>query len=405
MNQHLAQTGTKLLRALSRHSSIIMQAYLDGTVDESEHTPQVLENLQHLGVLWRPDAESDLRLRRAVRALLEDGLSDERNRQIDANIGAALAKLHTLVAHYKEATHKHRFAEADCHLSDLTELTYGMIDSLKQGVRTLWSRIHKEFGYVASLDAKIRENKLAQSQVTDMLKQLEMFEFDKLAIDAGSNRDLRRLLVVTLQSNFSLVTQELSLVQARLIELLGRFREFQGRTQLLKGFQLHIEQNPNYQPLHYDRHSKVPSLFNQAKNIIQPAMADINSPSLESDLSLLVGQLKAVQHLKQFTRPELPQAVKVEQAEIVTLAENKIKQAVEDYFCQIIDSGKRLSALDYYQDQQLQYDTEVWLYQVIGGFESLPDTDKSYFEIEKNLKDHPTYSGNKVIEDVALWFS
>ncbi|KMT64000.1 hypothetical protein [Catenovulum maritimum] len=405
MNTHITQAGTKLLRALSRHSEIIMEAYIEGSIDEGKHSPQVLDNLQSLGLVWRPDAESDLRLRRVVRSFLEEGLSDERNRQVDANIGSALAKVRTLVAHYKEASNKHRFAEADSHLSDLTELTYGMIDSLKQGVRTLWSRIHKEFGYVASLDAKIRENQLAQSQVTDLLNQLEMFEFDKLAIDAGSNRDLRRLLIVTLQSNFSLVAKELSLVQARLIELLGRFREFQGRTQLLKGFQLHIEHNPSYTPANYTSHSRVPELFNQADNIIQPASVDINSPSLENDLALLVGKLKAVQHLKQFTRPELPQPVVVEEAEQVTLAEDEIKNAVEAYFCQIIDSGKRLSALDYYQANKLEYDTEVWLYQVIGGFEGLPEADKAYFEIEKSLKDHPIYSGNKIIEDVELWFS
>ncbi|MCU4677064.1 phosphoenolpyruvate carboxylase [Catenovulum sp. 2E275] len=405
MKDNFTQAGTKFLRALSRHSDLIMQTYLTGTVDESIYSPQVLDNLQTLGIIWRPDAESDLRLRRVVRALLEEGLSDERNRQIDANVGGALNKVMTLVAHYKEASHKHRFAEAAAHLADLTELTYALIDSLKQGVRALWAKIHKEFGYVASIDAKIRENQLAQSQVSEILAQLELFEFDKLAIEAGSNRDLRRLLVVTLQSNFAAITQELSLAQARLTELLGRFREFQGRTRLLKGFVLHLEQNPAYQPAQYTQHSKVPALFNLADSVIKPAAVDVNNPQHEVELSQIVGRLKAIYHLKTHPPANASQHIQVEKMAEVELDENKVKQQVEAYFCQVIDSGERQSALEYHQTEQLAFDKEVWLYQVIGEYEALPDTEKSYFEIEKSLTDHPIYSGNKIIEDVELWFS
>ncbi|WP_143871050.1 phosphoenolpyruvate carboxylase [Catenovulum sediminis] len=404
MKQNITQSGQKILRALGRHSELIMQAYIEGTVDESQHSPQVLENLQQLGLLWRPDAESDLRLRRVVRAILEAGLSDERNRQVDANIASALSKLYTLVAHYKEACDKHKFIEAEAHLADLTELTYAMIDTLKQGVRGLWSRIHKEFGYVASIDAKIRENQLAQQQVTDLLTQLEMFEFDKLAQEAGSNRDLRRLLVVTLQSNFSLVAQELSLVQARLIELLGRFREFQGKTRLLKGFILHLEQKPNYQPAQYTRHRQVPNLFNLASDLLKPAAINVNQTEHEAELSEIVARIKAIQHLHK-PKPIMPaQVVVVEDNETLELTDNKIKKAVEAYFCHIIDTGERISALDYHLQHNLEFDTEAWLYQVIGGFEALSASDKAYFSVEKSLRDHPLYSGNKIIEDVQLWF-
>ncbi len=405
MRDNFTQAGGKFLRALSRHSDLIMQAYLSGTVDEGAYSAQVLDNLQNLGILWRPDPESDLRLRRVVRALLEEGLSDERNRQVDANIGGALKKVTTLVAHYKEACDKHRFAEAGAHLADLTELTYAMIDSLKQGVRALWARIHKEFGYVASIDAKIRENQLAQSQVSEMLAQLELFEFDKLAQLAGGNRDLRRLLVVTMQSNFSSITQELSLAQSRLTELLGRFREFQGKTRLLKGFVLHLEQQPDYQPAAYAKHSLVPELFNLADNIIKPASVDVNNPEHELDLSQIVGRLKAIYHLKSQPAASATQAIQVESMAEVELDENLVKQEVEAYFCQIIDSGERQSALEYHQCAQLEFDKEVWLYQVIGEYDALPDSEKSFFEIEKSLKDHPVFNGNKIIEDVELWFS
>jgi len=99
MSQVLIQAGTKLLNALGRHSDLIMQAYINGSVKERDHSPKVLDQLVQLGVLWRPEAQSELRLKSAVRTLLEGSLQDERNRTINANIGASLASLKTLTEH------------------------------------------------------------------------------------------------------------------------------------------------------------------------------------------------------------------------------------------------------------------------------------------------------------------
>ena len=199
MNQNLFQSGVKLLNALSRHSEVIMRAYLVGSVGASDMSPKVLEQLLQLGVLWRPEQDGDYRLKSAVRNLLEGSLQDERNRQIDTNMASALAAIKTLAQHYKEALHYGRFAESQGHLSDLREHVYALTESLANHVRLLFSRINNEFGYVASVDAKIRENQLAQSQVTDLLNQIEMIQFDEMSELAGNNRDLRHLLVVALQ--------------------------------------------------------------------------------------------------------------------------------------------------------------------------------------------------------------
>ncbi len=406
MNQNLHQSGKKLLRSLSKHADIIMSAYLSGAVDESKQKPSDIEKLIDIGVLWRPEAEAELRLRRVVRGLLEEGLRDERNRQIDANVGSALSSLRTLREHYVEAKTRHRFTEADAHLADLTELVYRLTESLRYSVRILWERIHKEFAYVSSIDAKIRENELAQSQVSDMLQQLEMFKFDELSKLAGSDRDLRRLLVVTLHTTFADVSQELSLVQAKLIELLGRFREFQGRTRLLKGFLLHMEQKPDYQAPNYAKFSQVPNLFNLSKAIIKPAAIDVNDSEHENELLQLVGRIKALQHINVDKKPERQaQQILVEDQEEISLNDNLIKKAVEDYFCQIIDTGKRLSALDYYQLEQFEFDQEVWLYQVIGGYQALSMEEKEYFEIEQLTVPHARYNGNEIIQDLVLWLS
>lgn len=403
MNQNIHQAGVKLLNAMSRHADLIMHAYLSGSVDEAKFSAKVIGSLIKQGVLWRPEADAELRLKNAVRQLLESSLHDERNRQIDANIGSSLASLKTLAQHYKEALQHGRFAESHAHLSDLTEHVYALTESLANNVRVLFSRINNEFGYVSSIDAKIRENQLAQSQVSELLDQLEMFQFDQLSDIAASNRELRHLLIVTLQHSFSRVTQELSIVQARLLALLGRFREFRGRTRLLKGFLLHMEHSPDFVPVNYCGLSQVPMLFNQAPSVIGSAAADTQRIEHEKELQQLVGAIRALNRPHKHYQPErAAHQIHVEQQSAVAFEEDRLKKAVEAYFCHVIDSGDRVTALQYYQDNNLEFDPEAWLYQVIGGYQGLSLEEQEYFAIEQTGDVDPVYTGNFIIRDVEL---
>lgn len=402
MSQVLLQAGTKLLNALGRHSDLIMQAYINGSVKERDHSSKVLEQLVQLGVLWRPEAQSELRLKSAVRTLLEGSLQDERNRTINANVGASLASLKTLTEHYKEALHYNKFNEAAAHMSDLTEHVYQLSETLSNSVRVMFSRINNEFGYVSSVDAKIRENELAQNQVTDLLAQLECFRFDELSEIAGSNRELRHLLVVSLQQRFSKAAQELSVVQARLLDLLGRFREFQGRTRLLKGFLLHVEQQPDFAPGNYANLTNVPVLFNQSASIIGHAAADVNNVAQEQDYQEMVATLTHI-HKKRATVDEgKPNDINVTQQETLSLVKDPLQHAVEAYFCDVIDSGQPKTALDYFEEQQLEFDPEVWLYQVIGGYQALGEEEKQFFALEPHGKNDQVYTGNFYISDITL---
>lgn len=402
MNQNLFQSGVKLLNALSRHSEVIMRAYLVGSVGASDMSPKVLEQLLQLGVLWRPEQDGDYRLKSAVRNLLEGSLQDERNRQIDTNMASALAAIKTLAQHYKEALHYGRFAESQGHLSDLREHVYALTESLANHVRLLFSRINNEFGYVASVDAKIRENQLAQSQVTDLLNQIEMIQFDEMSELAGNNRDLRHLLVVALQQSFTRVTKELSAVQARLLELLGRFREFRGKTRLLKGFVLHSDQHPDFVPKDYTAFSQVPMLFNQAEPLLRAAAVDSNNVEQEAELQHLVGQIRMINRHRKQEQQSAAKTINVDAIAAIEMDDSQLREAVEQYFCHVIDSGENITALQYLQWQALNFDTEAWLYQVIGGYQSLDTEEQRFFAIEATGEPHPLYSGNYLIHDVVL---
>jgi hypothetical protein len=405
MSGNLHQSGVRFLRQLGRHAETIMDAYLSGSLPDQALEPAVQERLVKDGILYRPEPGADLHLRRVVRALLEEALRDDRNRQIDANTGGTLATFKTLAAHYKEARHQGDYAAADAYLADLKEHVYAFGETLSHGIRVLWSRINNEFGYVGTLSAKIRENELAQTQVSELLAGLEMISFEELADTAGDLRELRRLLVTSLQRTVSACSQELSIVQGRLLELLGRFRQIRGRTRLLKGWLLHMEQQPDYQMGNHATQQNVPQLFNQAAAILAPAAVDIHNPLHEAELLALVAQIRPLQADRLAPAPSEAGEFVLGEVEAFEIAHNPIREAVSAYFCQVIDSGQPISALAWRTQQELPWDAESWLYQVIGGYEGLPEEQKRHFELDPIGEPHPVYSGNFIVRDVRLWLA
>jgi len=402
----LRQSGIRFLRQLGRRAEPIMDAYLAGSIADDALEPGVQERLVKDGILYRPEPGADLHLRRVVRALLEEALRDERNRQIDANTGSALASFKTLAAHYKEARHQGDHAAADVYLAELREHVYAFGETLQHSIRVLWSRINNEFGYVGTLNAKIRENELAQSQVSELLSGLELVSFEALAETAGDLRELRRLLVTNLQRTLSSCTQELSIVQGRLLELLGRFREIRGRTRLLKGWLLHMAQHPDYRVGPHAAGRMVPQLFNQAAPVLAPASLDIHDPTLESELLALLAQVRAQQAQDRPTQllgdaPDLT----LHEPETFEVHLSPIRAAVDAYFCEVIDSAQAISALDYHRQETLRWDAESWLYQVIGGYDGLPEAQKRHFELDMIGEKHPLFSGNFIIRDLRLWLA
>lgn len=406
MKSNLHQSGVSFLKQLARHAEIIMQAYLSGSIGDHELDQSVLDKLLKNNILYRPEPRADLRLRRVVRALLEEALRDDRNRQIDANVGSTLSSLKTLAAHYKEARHNMDYAAAEAYLADLSEHVYAFNEGLRHSIRVLWSRINNEFGYVGTINAKIRENELAQTQVTELLDGLEMVSFAELTEIAGDIRELRHLMVTTMQTTLSDCAQELGIVQARLLELLGRFREIRGRTRLLKGWLLYRDQHPDYQVSDHVTHKNIPKLFNSADAILSPAAIDVYKQQHEAELMELVTKIKTInlQELNKQTLMQAPPLI-LEEVEDYELPDNPVREAVNHYFCFVIDSGKRQSALEYHYANELPWDSETWLHQIIGGYDGLPQEQKYYFELDLMGAAHPVYSGNFIIEDVTLWLA
>ena len=60
------------------------------------------------------------------------------------------------------------------------------------------------------------------------------------------------------------------------------------------------------------------------------------------------------------------------QDEAIAARQQALKTDVENFYLRVIDHGGKLSALDYLTQQQLEWDSEIWLYQIIAEYQDYP---------------------------------
>jgi hypothetical protein len=405
MKTEFEQSGVEFLKALSRHADLIMNVYLRKEIP-AQYDDKTLESLIAKHILWRPSSHDDLQLTKTVRNLLEFALQDVRNRQIDSSIGDQLAVIKTTVSHYKEACNQNRRRDSEDYLKEITQRVFGMMESLHNNLRMLWTQIHNEFALVATLRAKIRENELAQTQVTVILACLEMLNFAELSELVGNDRDLRRLLVVSLQREVESCAHELREVQQRLLTMLGRFRKLQQRSKIIRGFDLFLAQHPDYVPRCYPEHPHLTSLFNHIEPLNIRASADVTVVAHETLFTELIQSLNLANQ-SGIEQPErTAQAIEIASSPEKIFDLSPEQQALESFFCYLAEhQGKRISALDYYQKINFAWDAEFWLFGVLGYLESMGQENRDYFDYQLTTQIAPVFNGNRLIEDVCVWMN
>jgi len=407
MSDEVRKSGIQFLKNLGRHAELILDTYLDGVVPiKYEDNDKVIKTLIQQQVLWRPTEEEGLHLTQAVRNLLEQGLKDERNRQLDINMGSAIATIKTLIGHYKEAQSTGNYRDASAYLRDIGEHVFTLIESLRRNVDKLWTHINNEFGRVGSLSAKIRENELAQEQVSIILLGLGMFDFKDLAELAGANPQLRKLLVVNLQWEIDKCVTELSSAQKRLFRMLGHFKEVRARSALIRGFQIFSEAHLDYQPPCYPEQSNMPSAFNMIVALETKALLNTSIEDHDAVLTQLVQSIK-VACVEQAESPDR-QARAVDSVEMteIEIAEKPETVAVESFLSHVIDTrGQKISALSYYQMIDFVLDEEFWLFAVFSYMDSMNEEESSLFNKKLLINSQTEFTGNQFIEDIEVWIN
>tara|TARA_R110000772_G_scaffold253646_3_gene369374 strand:- start:736 stop:2010 length:1275 start_codon:yes stop_codon:yes gene_type:complete len=393
--------GKERLELIGKHADALMQGYLQGHVDESSFSQQALDKLINGRILWRPDEQQPLSLRPNVNELIAGLTQDERKRQINSDVGEHLDLIHTRVQSLHGARQKGDYAASEHHMQLLTERVHDMTGQFGDAIESLWHRLNTEFGFVSSLDDKILEIELAQRQLRRILDGFKIINFDDLIQLAGSDGALRKLLVSQLQARISEHSGSLFEVQKRLVLLMARFRHQQERALLVNRMSAFLRQHPNFKVGDYANRSHVPSVINQAHGIIALGFIAIDraqdSYALAELARAIPRDLVPALHSEKQT-----QGFATSIQDLVATEQKQLAKDVEDYFLHVIESSAAISGVEYLAEQQLPWEPEMWLFQIVAEYEGLPQQNKQSFMLKKDSDRHSPFNHLHIIEDVTL---
>lgn len=399
----VVRTGVQRLNLLSRYGDALMRAYGGDAIDDGDFTDSALRQLLGARVLWRDDEDGHLRISHKLRELIAEMIADEQRRQTHADVAESLESLRNLVNRFLETQHKGNYGELE-HLQRLLRAEIDDFNSrLADAIDSLWQKLNSDFGFVQSLDDKIRENDRAQKQAKRLLDGLQLIDFSEWIDLAGSHGFLRRLLVSQWQNQVSHHYSSLRLVQDRLVQLITRFREQQASARLVRGMAQFLRTQTGYQPPEYAKRSEVPPLLNMAKPLHAPAYPETERDSHQALMVALFARVP--KRREQTVLPESADAVDTLEIEAVAPLQRAVKQAAEAFFLKAVDeAGQPLSAMDYWHEQSCQWPADIWLFQVLAEYDGLPAKQRAQFRLTATEEPQSRFNELTLVRDydVAL---
>jgi hypothetical protein len=190
-------------------------------------------------------------------------------------------------------------------------------------------------------------------------------------------------------------------VQKRLVELLAKFRQQQSRSLLISNMAAFLRQHPKYQPADYPNRSELPELFNQASAIRPQAAIALDKASERQILAELV---RALPRQVAVTQSDTPSASysELQQDDEIAARQLALKTDVENFYLRVIDRGGSLSALEYLTEQQLPWDSEIWLYQILAEYQALPVDEKQMFQLHREESPASAVNSLYLIRDISI---
>lgn len=393
----------RIFKLLRKHEDLLISAYLDngGVLDEAEEDLSSIEALVNSRLLWRPASNEPVRLARELSGLFERVLRDPRRLTLDADIGGFVISIENNVNHYKEAARSGAREDVSHYLGQVERLVDDLRSSLLDSSGQLWQKINSEFGYVISLDLKIKENETVLNQAKRLNDSLELIKVNEMDELAGNDTQLRRYLHRWLLDSVEICRKETVDAMHKLNELLFEYRKQQRLGRMIDAFYRRYQANPGYMPLDYTDMGYIPEVFNQVSPMHLTAHANIDDPQQEVALIDIISGLRKERNVVEESEPfqsidVLPDEPPIEQSLPA------LSQAVEDFYLMAVESDGPLSAFDCRPPDEIEADIEIWIYAVIARYNNMSESERVLFSLRFEETIDPVFSGRYRVHDVLV---
>ena len=280
----------RAFRLLGKHKEMFMSAHLDtaGEINDTDIDKDTINALLNARLIWQPAADEPMRISRELTGLCDRVLRDPRRLTLDANIGGVVKNIEDSVNGYRQASRSGIRDDEAHYLGQVESLVDELRSSLLDSSRQLWQKINSEFGYVSSLEMKIKENEIVLNQAQRLNDGLEIIKVREMNELSGNDWRLRRYLNRWLLDAVELCRRETVDAIHKLNDLLFEYREKQRLNRLVDTFYRRYQSQPDYRPLDYTDMGEIPDVFNHVAPVTLTGHANLEDPHQEIALNGII---------------------------------------------------------------------------------------------------------------------
>ena len=414
MSSYLAKDVAQLLGLMSRNAELIAKAYNSRVVDLSEDNQVALLKMTQQRVFVR-HGETEYRLSRSARELLNNAFNRQRNYEVSQNFSMHVGVLYKVAEDFQSNTLAGRIEDAERDEDAFAEAVFDIADIIESSLLLLKTLTASSFGNVSTIEAKIKQNKHYIGYAKTLGDGLTMLEFDEMLLEILESQSI----MAPLRESYAYLKQHLSgwrrqhsAVVSVMQAFFYRLREIQPAAQRIRTMSMYLKKHPEYVFPEVGAFISLPDWASRFDGLNISPVINLFSEAVQDALMPLAADLEL--------KTPLPEP----RREAGTLNANALDQDEEDFdlhpidqlfnafideVCNTteVDASACISSIEWLaeHDPEQNVDGRVWLMKVSNVLENmagkigrLKTIDFQYQEAERP---YPR-SGNIALEDVLL---
>jgi hypothetical protein len=395
-----------LIRKLAGADQLLAQTYINGTVSADDDNRNAIDSLKKSGILRSADTSDEYRLTGDLKRLIDRLLLRNQRYQQNINMAKMIVSVEQDIEDYRRALEQNSQDEAHYHLEQIDDTLYEAIEALENSLSVMFAAITSQFGFVSSLNGKIRQNQRALAYAQQLVQELNQVRitdcYDWLSwsdIPPELSRKIIRFI-----DQYKSIVERLTGIVGRMKELLFKLRLQEQTANRCRAMAQFLRQHPEWEPLDWSAEAAVPDLLRRGTGLkLQPGINTAN-PVLQADLAAIV------QELRRQSKPVAPLARDSAAAPLDTQMPGQVEydqdlyeSHIENLFARALEQhGRKVSALRYWGEQGLEIKAELWLDMVFAQYCCLPQRMRRSIALDMQGEILQGFDGNQVIEEILL---
>jgi len=395
-----------LIRKLAGADQLLAQTYINGTVFADDDNRNAIDSLKKSGILRNADTSDEYRLTGDLKRLIDRMLLRNQRYRQNINMAKMIVSVEQEIEDYRRALEQNSQDEAHHHLEQIDDTLYEAIEALENSLSVMFAAITSQFGFVSSLNGKIRQNQRALAYAQQLVQELNQVRitdcYDWLSwsdIPPELSRKIIRFI-----DQYKSIVERLTGIVGRMKELLFKLRLQEQTANRCRAMAQFLRQHPEWEPLDWSGEADVPDLLRRGAGLkLQPGI-DTGNVVLQADLAAIVQELrrqsKPVAPLARDSAAEpldteVPGQREYDQDLYDSHIENLLALALEQ-------QGGKVSALRYWGEQDLAIKAELWLDMVFAQYCCLPQRMRRTIALDMQGEILEGFDGNRIIEEILL---